>query len=52
MTGSEDLLRRDGWRETGDPAAGWRWVTTFIDRELEFLLLFERELIELGFLAR
>ena len=52
MTGSDDLQRHDGWRGTGDVAAGWRWVTAFIDRELEFLLLFERELIELGYLAR
>ena len=52
MPGFRDYGQHDGWRETDDPAAGWRWVVAFIDRELEFLLLFEQELVELGILAR
>ena len=47
-----DLARHDGWTETDDTAAGWRWVAAFLDRELELLLLFEQELVELGLLAR
>jgi hypothetical protein len=49
----EQQQAHDGWLDPYDD--GWRaavsWVEEFLERELEFMLAFEQELIELGLLG-